>query len=78
MTFLRHYNFFSALKAWTPLGMRSDLPQDSLQSTVVSAVSKLRIGNIAENHDKMLHISSLLLSLVPLSFPFQLKLDILF
>lgn len=78
VTFLRDYNFFSAPKAWTPLGKRTDLPPDSLQSTVVSAVSKLRIGKIAENHDKMLHSSSLLLSLVPLSFPFQLQLDILF
>jgi len=58
--------------------MRTDLSPDSVQSTVVSASSKLRTGNTAENREKMLHVASFLLSLVPLSLLFQLKLDSFF
>lgn len=54
--------------------MRTDFSPDSLRSTAISAISELRIDNVAENHEMMLRISNV--SPLPCPFVFPLAVEI--
>lgn len=73
VTALRMYNFLSALTPWTPLVMKTDLSPDSVQTKVVSAISKLKIGNIAERCEKTTTYCQFFPFPCPFVFPFSVK-----